>query len=518
MASLTHVCMWTEHGWKKITANEAARLHPGGTVLAASGLFICELCRQYVILTEGERNVRHFRHKVSELSKDCPDRTFGSSASMTFEAREYELPIRICNITGNQFDLELGLLYVPAVILQEQKIQQVIIQPIGVQDNQYVYSFKRLNEERLTYVYIGNIPAPNYKLITDDALRSFWPKYVKGIDHSGSLFVEKSGKKLPDDADVQVGNSYLLLCTKRICPGSTDIEIRKICEKSASKCTWYIYKVKANVFSEDAAQFFWSLHCRLTESRLFLNPIWPICIKTPYVIEHDRAQFFIHVYGGDDIVEKAFPVTTIKRFSCPDKTGKVIRMDCNGRQQLISVGRTKVLEYTYFWRKQLNSTTPAPVVVISDIHGNILSSDVQYELPIKQIMCVSAEYDGTVVILEDGIVHERRMLKASSKIEIENIHFGTEIKVMQGLDIVQTVRFKRKISEISTYDFDIARRLMSFHGKLIPIAHRIGAVTVQLEQYPEVKKWLCKKIRDGYMPEDAFYYFKYFMTKLQFKR
>lgn len=69
---------------------------------------------------------------------------------MTFEAREYELPIRICNITGNQFDLELGLLYVPAVILQEQKIQQVIIQPIGVQDNQYVYSFKRLNEERLT--------------------------------------------------------------------------------------------------------------------------------------------------------------------------------------------------------------------------------------------------------------------------------------------------------------------------------------------------------------------------------
>ena len=51
-------------------------------------------------------------------------------------------------------------------------------------------------------MYIGNIPAPNYKLITDDALRSFWPKYVKGIDHSGSLFVEKSGKKLPDDADV----------------------------------------------------------------------------------------------------------------------------------------------------------------------------------------------------------------------------------------------------------------------------------------------------------------------------
>ena len=55
MPSLTHVCMWSEHGWKKITAYEASRLHPRGRVSAASGLFMCELCGQYVILTEGEK-------------------------------------------------------------------------------------------------------------------------------------------------------------------------------------------------------------------------------------------------------------------------------------------------------------------------------------------------------------------------------------------------------------------------------------------------------------------------------
>ena len=32
MASLTHVCMWSDNGWKRITAEQAARLHPGGTV------------------------------------------------------------------------------------------------------------------------------------------------------------------------------------------------------------------------------------------------------------------------------------------------------------------------------------------------------------------------------------------------------------------------------------------------------------------------------------------------------
>lgn len=48
--ALTHVCMWSDNGWKRVTAEEAARLHPGGTVSARSGLFMCELCGQYVYL------------------------------------------------------------------------------------------------------------------------------------------------------------------------------------------------------------------------------------------------------------------------------------------------------------------------------------------------------------------------------------------------------------------------------------------------------------------------------------
>lgn len=69
MASLTHVCMWSDHGWKRITAEQAARLHPGGTVSARSGLFMCELCGQYVTLTDGDINVRYFKHSAYEKVK-----------------------------------------------------------------------------------------------------------------------------------------------------------------------------------------------------------------------------------------------------------------------------------------------------------------------------------------------------------------------------------------------------------------------------------------------------------------
>ena len=113
--------MWSEHGWKKITVNEAARLHSGGTVSVASGLFpwatsqagmlactfgdcregqiprcsaalqiwcpvACsggfDSCLNYaanMLSWQREKNVRHFRHKISEKSKDCPERTFGPS-------------------------------------------------------------------------------------------------------------------------------------------------------------------------------------------------------------------------------------------------------------------------------------------------------------------------------------------------------------------------------------------------------------------------------------------------------
>ena len=103
MASLTHVCMWSDHGWKRITAEQAARLHPGGTVSARSGLFMCELCGQYVTLTDGDINVRYFKHSAYEKSKDCPERTFGSGYTPSYSSQEHDLPIRITSISSSSY-------------------------------------------------------------------------------------------------------------------------------------------------------------------------------------------------------------------------------------------------------------------------------------------------------------------------------------------------------------------------------------------------------------------------------
>ena len=52
---------------------------------------------------------------------------------------------------------------------------------------------------------------------------------------------------------------------------------------------------------------------------------------------------------------QVFPYAYIKKWAC--NNGTVIEIDCNERQQLISAGRTKALQYTYFWKEPLNRLT-----------------------------------------------------------------------------------------------------------------------------------------------------------------
>lgn len=49
---LNHVCQWKDKGWKKITIQQVAKEAPYG-VSAKSGLFMCEVCGQYVTLASG---------------------------------------------------------------------------------------------------------------------------------------------------------------------------------------------------------------------------------------------------------------------------------------------------------------------------------------------------------------------------------------------------------------------------------------------------------------------------------
>ena len=162
MASLTHVCMWSDNGWTRITAEQAAKLHPGGTVSAHSGLFMCELCGQYVSLTDGAVQTRHFRHSAYEKSKNCPERIFGAGYSISYGSQEHDLPIRITGVSSSSFRFEIGLIRAPIGLLSRDFC--IEIKPKGVSDPPYRFEKERLNDDRITYLSIGERPFEKYTL------------------------------------------------------------------------------------------------------------------------------------------------------------------------------------------------------------------------------------------------------------------------------------------------------------------------------------------------------------------
>lgn len=297
MASLTHVCMWSENGWKRITAEQAARLHPGGTVSAHSGLFMCELCGQYVILTDGDIRIRYFKHSAYEKSKGCPERTFGAGYSISYGSQEHDLPIRITSVSSSSFSFEVGLIRAPISSLN--KDSRIEIKPKGAFDVSYVFTKERLNYDSITYLPIGERPFEKYTLSFQngsDKLREFWPAEIKGIEPEGTLFEKVSGKKLSYDADVEIGKEYYLL--KRGCiyrKSFSSVRIQEIMQKRIGWETWSLYVVSASAFNEDAARFYLDFHCRLTDHPVSLQPVWPLFVEGNYIVKHNQNSIQKHL-------------------------------------------------------------------------------------------------------------------------------------------------------------------------------------------------------------------------------
>lgn len=512
MASLTHVCMWSEHGWERITAEEAAKLHPGGTVSACSGLFMCELCGQYVTLTDGDKYTRYFRHSASEKDKDCPERSFGAAYRIDYHPENHELPIRITNISRNDFSLELGLLVLPPEIYKASASKSICIK--SADDSvKFIYSFERLNDDSITYVSIGSTPQTSYEISADVKTSPYWPATVEGIDSFGTIFDGRTGKKLVCDADVVVDKSYYYLGTHRLTDYAPHVQRHLICEKRISYNTWYIYELQATEFEEDAAKFFLRYHCRLTDSPISLLPVWPPYEKSPYVIKHSTDTMYMHMQGQSGVTAKTFPPVSQTRYPCKGD-GSLIRVNCGARQQLISAGRSNVLHFTYLWREALNKVTETPNVKVSDIKGSLIESGIYNSLPDKNILIVDAPFDGTIKLLKNNSIIEIIPLKSGIRTDIRGIEFGIKVQILQGLDIICEIEYSRNHTFVNSNEAEILKKLMSFNGQKIKVEHSLGAAAQYLKEYPKIKLWFYSKIKAGYMDSDAYRYFRHFILTI----
>lgn len=505
MASLTHVCMWSNNGWERITAEQAAKLHPGGTVSAHSGLFMCELCGQYVSLTDGAFQTRHFRHSAYEKSKDCPERIFGSNYSSSYDAQDHELPIRIVDVSASSFRFEVGLIRAPISSLGRELC--IEIKPNGTVDTSYLYTKERLHCDRITYLPIGERPFEKYILNFKngpDKLHEFWPTEISGIDPLGTLFEKASGKKLTYDADVEIEKEYYLLKRGYINQRAyRSIRIQEITQKRFGWENWVLYTVSTSAFSEEAARFFLDFHCRLTEHPVSLQPVWPLFVEGNYIIKHSQDSMYVLAEGNVKKVE-TFPYATVRQLNYNNAYSKLYEVFCSNRQQLISVGRTQALQYTYFWKEPLDQAGSAPEVSVTDIFGFAVVSGEADTLPHNKTLLFKSTFDGELVILNKSRVVDKRKIFADKQLELNELSYGISIQAIIGLDIAWEIRFDKKPSAILNDETEILQRISSASGPLIPAPHSLGNILVGMHCYPKICQWIRKCIKAGTISEHSY--------------
>ncbi len=501
---LTHVCMWSGHGWKRIAASDAAKKFPYGTS-AHSGLFMCDICGQYVTLTMGGIRDPYFKHSSEEKSKDCPERTFGNYTYI-FNAQVHELPIRIHIKSRDSFELELGFVSLPTSLIGKKDGRIIIIQG-GNSSQKYRYSLERLSSSGITYLSIGGRPYETYKItypIDTQKIQAYWPPIVQGITPDGTLFDKTTCKKLPEDADVSVGHIYYLVTKRSYIRGYKCVISKLICTSSNGYFdTWHVYEVQATKYDEDSARFFLEVHARLTDHPVIFYPIWPDFIEYPYKVLHRDDELYFYL-EGEGVISKAFPYAYIQESILPNGNARILRIDCNDRQQLVSAGRVKVLKYTYLWKDNLTRAIKQQEPHVYDINGQEILPTIYQSPPAKAQITINCEVDGFVEIDDlDGFPKANYIFSAGQKITVEKISLGSTVNIYYGLDLVWTARYEKAKIEHVTDDQNLIKRLETYKNDYIRIPHAIGGFTVKLQNRPLLRNWLRIQVKQGKISRSA---------------
>lgn len=507
--------MRTKNGWEPITAEEKDRL-PHGTVSAWEKIFKCERCGQYVILTAEGYRPRYFKHEPrngsEELEIDCPDRSEqygGASGVSEFKAGIHDLflPLRIRVCSDKRFRFELGFLQIPSSLLRDERI--IKIYSFFDSSWGYEYSMSRIEEDRISYLSVGNVPQYTYDISiipTDYHLSRYWPNRVEGIapDTDGNLFYNHNGvgNKLPENSAVLVGRKYSLLTRDSSYQYQKyrNINIELICQCSVEGTPWYVYEVTATALEEGVERFFRKFGCYLSESAVTFIPIWPACIKGPSLFKHCSEELAFFLRGN------AYPKTSfcenLALYNTDD--GKVFYVNGKKIHQLLSAGRTTVLLYSQIWNEPLDRTMPLPKVKVTDLDSVEIPSGEYTSLPAKKTLVVTAPFDGHVIIKKHNVIIEKRLIKSNQQIELDGFQYGYSVEIFQGLDLVWSVRYIDVTSESAYMDSLLLSELERCGGSEVDVPHSLGSIALKMTAYPKTKLWLYKHIRSGKMPQRAY--------------
>lgn len=502
---LTHVCVWDgKNGYRRVSIEEASQMYPYG-VAANRGIFICSLCAQNVGLTAPGANVRHFRHTSAAQKKECEDRAQAyTRANMGYNC--HPMPIRI-KVSHGSYLLKLGFFYAPSSSAGGPRCKKIKI--TGENGQEFVHSFERISSEGITYLNVGSIPSSYYRLFYDHPspnLNRYWPSMASGIDAKGSFFECSSGKMLHCGSKAYPYQDYYLLQRRSLSFAPNGISYESIAEtRTNTFITWHLYKIHVREFSASVARFFLERSIFLTEKPVAFYPVWPPYVEDPYFLYHNDPMMYFYMQG-EDAELNAYPVSISPRFENLAE-GKLYKIYAASKEQLLSLGQSGSVGFSYLMKKNLDMVAALPQVTIKTIDGNLVDQDICNRLPKGKQLTIQAPFDGKIILLRNDGPLEIRHIAAEQIVTMDGLSFGCEIRIFQSCDLIRTIHFEKpkQNTDSPSLDRQLVRQLLTCKGSMMPVPHSAGAVVVKLQEYSLTKQWVLTQLRRGKIARDAYF-------------
>ena len=510
--SLENVYYWDDDSWKKITAEEFVKNNPDIKVAAKAKIFWCETCGQYVILANGENNKAHFKHSSAEEIKNCDDRTQNLSKNSWLNSHNptHNLPIKIL-VEDDNFYFQIGLIQLPHKLFEDAKNCRITIQIAEQILNRSDLS-DYIIEERITWLDVGSFPAKFYSLKFEpkiSGINFYWAEKISGINSQGTVFDYSTGKKIFYDADVKVNSKYFLLTDEEIFFPPKSVKVKFLMDKhiSAGK-NYFLYEVEAQELSEEAAKFFLKYHCRLTAKPVSIQPIYPVFTQADDIIHCNAPKMFFYFSGN---AETRFFPSVRNSFLIQEKDLQIIEAEIIERPQMLAVGRLQLLQYLYLRKNLPTQEIELPKVEVKDLNNKTIKSGIYSKLPKNSTLQIYAEFDCQIIITKKNITTKKFFRKGEDFFVVKEINFDTEIKILCGLDCMWSAVFEREEKGNTQNDAELFLKLERGKGKQIKIPHTWGNFASRLKNFPQVKNWLYRSIRTGFVSEEAYFLFRKFI-------
>jgi hypothetical protein len=188
-----------------------------------------------------------------------------------------------------------------------------------------------------------------------------------------------------------------------------------------------------------------------------------------------------------------------------EQAGRLYKLHTREREQLVSIGKSGALGFTYLIKQQLDKEATMPTATVSELGGEVLTEDTFRKLPKSKAITIVCQFDGKAEIFQSGHITHIYAISSSKQLLLDGLSFGTEIRIFQGCDCVRIISFEKPSVSFQTdaIDRELVRKLNSCRGPLIVASHSLGTLAKKLADYPQTQKWIYTRIRAGNISQAA---------------